>query len=134
MRLDTPTVNGLHAVPANVTTLRATMAGAHDVWRVMAFAPAAMPDKAAWLAALADALQFPSSFGRNWDAAADSLQDLGWLPWQRLVLEVRGAETFLLTDEGRTALEVLAEAATYWKTHGRVFVALIDGLPGAMGA
>jgi len=134
MMLDTPAVNGIHAAPANVAVLRVTLTGPQDAWRVVDFAPGAVPGKAEWLAALARALTFPATFGYNWDAAADSLQDLGWLPWQRLVLEVRGAETFLLTDEGRTALEVLAEAATYWKTHGRVFVVLIDGLPGAMGA
>lgn len=134
MTLDTPAANGIHTAPLNVGTLRATLTGPQDAWRVVACAPGAVPGKAEWLAALAGALNVPATFGHNWDAAADSLQDLGWFAWQRLVLEVRGAQSFFLTDDGRTALEVLDEAATYWKARGRVFVVLIEGLPGAAGA
>lgn len=37
-------------------------------------------DKLAVLDAIADALQFPATFGRNLDALYDCLTDLSWLP------------------------------------------------------
>ena len=37
-------------------------------------------DKATLLARFAAALQFPDWFGHNWDALADCITDLSWLP------------------------------------------------------
>jgi hypothetical protein len=121
--------NGVYARSPESDALRVGFSRPEDWWARLDFAPGASIGKAEWLTALAGALRFPDAFGHNWDAAADSLQDLGWHAWRRLVIEVCGAGAFFRTRDGETALEVLAEAATYWKTRGRVFVVLVEGAP-----
>jgi RNAse (barnase) inhibitor barstar len=88
----------------------------------------AVRSKRELLEALSGALALPDSFGRNWDALADSLQDLpvpenGWL----LHLEHGSALQAPLGSDWLTLLEILGEAAIYWKGRGRAFVVLIDG-------
>lgn len=45
-----------------------------------AYVVAPAPDKASALAAFAAALDFPAWFGGNYDALADAVGDLSWLP------------------------------------------------------
>ena len=87
-------------------------------------------DKAALLAVLARALALPSTFGHNWDALADALQDLPLGP-EGLTLDLRRARAAktALGDEWATLLEILSDAAMYWKERGIAFEALIDGAP-----
>lgn len=61
---------------------RAAMAAAAATleFAVVAVDLASVDGKPALLDALAAALDFPSTFGRNWDALADGLGDLSWLP------------------------------------------------------
>ena len=90
-------------------------------------------DKTALLARFASALKFPSWFGSNWDALADCLTDLSWLPAPayRIFLlqpgQLRQADPEVLA----TSLEILDEAAAYWADEGVAFtVELIeDGDP-----
>lgn len=67
-----------------------------------------------WLDAVAAALGFPSWYGRNWDAAADLLSDLGWLEQAQPVLvwvdDGRLAEAD--PQAHRMALDILAAAAS----------------------
>lgn len=88
----------------------------------------AADDKAGLLDAIAEALAFPDTFGGNWDALADSLGDLSWLPAPGHVLlldhctELRDAEP----DDFATLLEILDEAAA---THARAGVPFWALLP-----
>ncbi|MDT8914591.1 barstar family protein [Amycolatopsis sp. PS_44_ISF1] len=50
------------------------------------------PDKAGALDAIAEAMSFPSYFGRNLDALYDLLTDLSWLPAGEHVLIWTGSE------------------------------------------
>ena len=59
-------------------------------WGIRIVDGAVMADRAALFDAFATACDFPEWFGRNWDAFADCLRDLSWLPpvplavlWQR---------------------------------------------------
>jgi hypothetical protein len=71
-------------------------------------------DAMAFLDECARVLEFPAWFGRNWDALADCLGDLSWLPdtphvmlWERSgVLAKHDPKAW------RMATEVLAEKAT----------------------
>lgn len=69
--------------------------------------------KAALLDEVADALDFPRWVGRNWDALADALGDLSWLPAGPLTLVWAAPERLRDADPGAygTALDVLREAA-----------------------
>lgn len=83
-------------------------------------------DKAALLARLAAALQFPAWFGGNWDALEDCLSDLSWSPAQGHVLLIEGAGA-LPADERGILADVLASAAEYWAQRGRPFFAVFVG-------
>ena len=89
-------------------------------------------DKDDLLQRIAKALAFPKTFGANWDALADCLGDLGWLP-------DAGGYTWLLDHTGdlRDAAEndfdmlcdVLEDACANWKERDTpcfAFLALPD--------
>ena len=69
--------------------------------------------KAEFLDAVAAALDFPGWTGRNWDALADAVTDLSWLPPGPHVLVWSAPERLRTADPGayETAVDVLAEAA-----------------------
>lgn len=85
----------------------------------------AVTSKAEWLDAVAAALGFPKWYGRNWDAAADLLTDLGWLQEPHPVLVWLDPAQLADRDPEahRTALDILAAAAD---ARGLV-VLLVDG-------
>ena len=87
----------------------------------------AVRSKRELLEALAGALALPKSFGGNWDALADSLQDLP-LPEQGCVLYLKHAVGLrpALGSEWFALLEILADAAHYWRDKGRAFVVFMD--------
>ena len=68
--------------------------------------------KAELLAEFARALEFPGWVGRNWDAFADVLRDLSWLPPGPRVVVWVGAGVLRSAQPAtyRTALDVLREA------------------------
>jgi len=69
--------------------------------------------KAELLDAVAAALAFPAWTGRNWDALADALADLSWLPPGPHVLIWPAPERLRAADPAAyaTAVEVMTEAA-----------------------
>lgn len=74
-------------------------------------------DKAALLDELAAALEFPATFGDNWDALADSLGDLSWRPAPGYLLLLDHCSGLRETgaDDFGILLEILDEAA---RSHG----------------
>lgn len=84
-------------------------------------------DKAGLLGRLADALEFPGWFGQNWDALADCLGDLEWLPADSYLLVLEGADELrqAAPRDYWVALEILAETARAWRERQvpfRVFI------------
>lgn len=75
------------------------------------------------LDAFATALDFPSYFGRNWDALNDCLTDLSWLDARGWQLNVSGSAAFERNHPKSfaTLREVLANAADYWTSQRRTF-------------
>ncbi|GHJ38920.1 barstar family protein [Streptomyces sp. TS71-3] len=93
---------------------------------------AGVTGKAAFLERCARALDAPGWFGRNWDALADGLKDLSWLPAApgRLLLAVGWQEYAAAQPaEWVTAQEVFAEAEAHWSGRPEGFAVLL-----AMGA
>ena len=83
-------------------------------------------------ARFASALGFPEWFGHNWDALADSLGDLSWLPagGYLLLLENASGWRSAAGEDAATLLEILNAAAASWAAHGVAFWALLP-LPAA---
>jgi RNAse (barnase) inhibitor barstar len=77
-------------------------------------------DKAGFLARIATALRFPDWFGQNWDALADCLADLSWLPAPGYVVVLEGIGDFrrAAPDAFATALDILDEACRTHAAHG----------------
>src|SRR5690348_3042569 len=92
-------------------------------------------DKARFLAACARDLKLPAHFGGNWDAFADSINDLSWIAGECYVLAFEDVEPFASAapDEWATALEILRSAADAWRARNRTFVVLLDYAPHAAG-
>lgn len=120
------------------TDLDALDAAAHDEGHlVRRISLAGCRDKADLLQRIATALAFPKTFGANWDALADCLGDLEWLPHA-------GGYTWLFDHAGdfRDASEgdfdilcdILDGACAAWKQRGTpccAFLALPDETFGA---
>jgi RNAse (barnase) inhibitor barstar len=80
-------------------------------------------DKSALLRALALSLAFPSDFGHNWDALADSLADLSWLPARGYVLMLEHSEALQLAveDDFDMALDIMDDTSRRWAERRKPF-------------
>jgi len=106
--------------------------GLEDVARELGFAAAAVDlagclDRDEVLDRFAAALRFPAWFGRNWDALADCLGDLSWLPADGYLLLLDHAGAWRAAEAGQfaTLLEILDDAARAWSVQGVPFWALV---------
>jgi hypothetical protein len=122
--------SGVYRTPRLLAPLRDASAAAKCAWVAMDLH--AVRDKAGLLAAFTAALAFPPTFGNNWDALADSLQDLSWRRERGYIMHLRGADALARAapTDWVTALEILESSATYWKDRGTVFIVLADGVAG----
>ncbi len=83
------------------------------------------------LQAVAHAMNFPPSFGNNWDALADYLSDLNWLASEAFVLCFANADHYRDAHEEdfNTLIEILEETSTTWSAQNSpfwVFLSLPD--------
>lgn len=93
-------------------------------------------DKTTLLTALADAFAFPDWFGHNWDALADSLGDLSWLPAPGYVLLLERAAPLRnqRTEDFDTLLAILRDTSEDWRSQGIPFWTFVDLSAGAADA
>lgn len=111
------------------TDLDALDAAAHAAGHLVRRASlAGCRDKRDLLQRIATALEFPATFGANWDALADCLEDLGWLPdaggyaW----LFDHAADLRDAAPDAFDALrDVLEAACGFWKRHAIACFALL---------
>ena len=91
-------------------------------------------DKEAVLERMAQALDFPEWFGRNWDALTDCLSDLSWLPAPGYVLLLDHTHDWKQADPVGfdVLLEIGNEVAARWAEHEVAFWLLILVLPGQL--
>ena len=84
-------------------------------------------DKDTALDRIAQALRFPEWFGANFDALADSLGDLSWLPADGYLLLLEQTDDWRQADDENfaTLLDILNEAAVRWGEYGIPFWALL---------
>jgi RNAse (barnase) inhibitor barstar len=102
---------------------------AYHGWRGFAVDGNRVVNKQTFLEQSAKSMNFPSYFGRNWDAFWDSIRDLSWCKASGYVLlydHVRHFAT-MQPHEWQTALELLSEAAADWNSHAVEFYVLLRG-------
>ncbi len=99
---------------------------AHPTWAVVRLRGSRCLDASGLFAEAGAALQFPSYFGENWDAFADCLSDLSWLPAEGYLLVLDEADQLLrgAPDDLETLRTVLTETAQVW---GEQQAVLADG-------
>jgi len=120
----------VYRVPEKVALLQTIVRRAELGWIVVDLRRAR--GKHALLSACARGFKFPASFGGNWDALADCLQDLSWLAEPGTVALLRGAADFAVAapDEYALLLEILGASAEYWQPRGRVFIVVSESAAG----
>jgi RNAse (barnase) inhibitor barstar len=91
-------------------------------------------DKDTFLSRIAEALEFPDWFGRNWDAFFDCLTDLSWLPAGGHVLMLLNAAEMRehAPETLDTAILIMRDAASIWSGRGVLLRVLVD-IPGRRG-
>ena len=79
------------------------------------------------IARIAAALRFPQWFGGNWDALADSLADLSWLPAPGYLLLLARTDAWRATDPQafETLTIILEDACARWANERVPFWALL---------
>ena len=125
-RLSDASKSGVYRAPQAEAILEATQGSTLRVSRISLTGAAG---KAALLARVAGAMEFPNWFGGNWDALEDCLSDLSWTKADGHVLLIEGAAA-LPADERGIFVEILASAAAAWTERKRPFFAVfVDGPP-----
>jgi RNAse (barnase) inhibitor barstar len=112
--------------------LRAAAKRAGIAWLDLDLAGAA--DRDAFFQRCAAVFSLPDYFGRNWDALHECMLDFagGGVPGA-IVHWRRGTQLARRAPEAVTmALEVLEDAAVYWRASGRIFLVVVerDSAPG----
>lgn len=80
------------------------------------------------LEALSDGLNFPPSFGKNWDALADYLSDLSWLASDAFVICFANSHRYRNNhgQDFKTLIEILEEASVNWSEQESPFWAFLS--------
>jgi hypothetical protein len=123
--------SGVYAAPISADVLRPGARASGLAWFDLDLAGVA--SKAGLLTRCETVFSLPPSFGHNWDALADYLQDLSWRPARGYVVLMTNGEEIARASpkELATALEIFAAAATYWLVKDKLFMVLVD--PGTHG-
>lgn len=118
---------GVFRAPADTRAARESAARAGCAWFTLDLGR--IREKPSLLAECGRGLGLPKTFGDNWDALADCLQDWSWQPAPGYVLHLRDARVFAASApaEYRTLVEILGGAAEYWAGKSKPFIALVDG-------
>jgi RNAse (barnase) inhibitor barstar len=85
-------------------------------------------DKDGLLAAIAQAMDFPDWFGRNWDALADCLTDLEWLAATGFVIVLEHCDGIHghAKADFVTFLQVFSHSAEAWRKQEIPFWCFVD--------
>lgn len=130
----TPQGSGVYLAPPDPAALRQAAQAVGLAWFNVDLARVA--DKKSLMAACRAELGFPETFGGNWDALADCLQDFSWRAAPGYVVNLGQAAALARSapQDFQQLLEILSDAARYWQKRGVMFMALVDhqtgGLPG----
>ena len=130
MLLSSPDRSGVYQLDHDARQLAGSaMQAGLCVWRVDI---GQAHDRNDFLRLTSTAMNFPKTFGGNWDAFADCLRDLSWIDGKGYVLILEKSKHFCGAHrrEFDEAIDILGEAAEFWKGQGTPFWALIGGPEG----
>jgi hypothetical protein len=98
-------------------------------WRLFDLDGRKIRDKASFLDRTARAMDFPSYFGKNWDALEECLNDLSWAPASGYILLWQSPERLIQgsTADWATALDILETTIKNWVQAGTPFYVLLRG-------
>lgn len=118
--------SGVYAAPALVGPLRAAAKGAGIVWYDFDLKDVAGREDL--LRRAAEVFSLPGYFGSNWDALHECLVELASGGTAGVIVHWRrGSELVRRAPEAvATALEILDDAARYWRSTGRIFIVAVD--------
>ncbi|MFN7087169.1 MAG: barstar family protein [Burkholderiales bacterium] len=124
--------SGIYFTPSSPASLQKKALAAGLAWFDLDLAR--VDGKKRLLAVCQQEFDFPETFGANWDALADCLQDFSWWQAEGYVINVTHAAHFAQAAprDFSLLLEILDYAARYWKQKGRIFIVLIDHQPRGM--
>ncbi len=122
--------NGLYQAPPDIAPLRRAVRDAALSWHVVDLQRAR--GKRALFSAFAREFSFPATFGGNWDALADCLQDLSWRSEPGGMVLLRGVDVFAAAspDDHILLREILEATALHWRGRKRLFVVLAEDAAG----
>jgi len=118
--------SGVYAAPRLMGPLRAAAKRAGIVWLDLDLAGVA--DRDAFFRRCATVFSLPDYFGRNWDALHECMLDFAGRGVPGAIVHWRrGTELSRRAPEAvTTALEILEDAAAYWRGSGRIFLVVVD--------
>lgn len=118
--------SGVYAAPVSLVALRQDAKACGLAWFDLDLA--GVIDKATFLSRCQTVLRLPPTFGHNWDALADCLQDLSWQPARGYVVVCGHGKAFArcAPQDFAIALDICTAAAAYWRTQGKIFIVLLD--------
>lgn len=125
--LTDPGAAGIYRVPARLSVAAVTRRIASTDARLALLSGNGVIDKSTFLHAAAAALAFPPYFGRNWDAFADCLTDLSWLPAAGHAILYDNPAPLIRQSphDWATAVEIFSAAAERWRVAGVPFTVLL---------
>jgi hypothetical protein len=120
---------GIYSLSSRARASTIAQAVERHGWRCFYLDGRRIGDKAAFLAASAQAMRFPSYFGSNWDALEECLTDLAWAPAAGYVLLYDHVAHFASAHptEWATARAILANAVAHWQARGTPMYVLLRG-------
>jgi RNAse (barnase) inhibitor barstar len=88
--------------------------------------------KTEFIGKISSAMNFPATFGGNWDALADCLRDLSWVEGSGYALIFENSQNFCTAhrNEFDVAMDIFDDAAAYWRDEGKPFWVLVGGPEG----
>jgi hypothetical protein len=120
---------GIYRLPSSSPVDGLAGAARRAGWRVYVLNGEHIHDKATFLNAIARAMDFPSYFGKNWDALNDCLTDLEGTEPAGYVLLFQEPGLFIVTSpsDWGVATKVLETAIQFWNQLGKPFYVLLQG-------